>query len=227
MNLKKNWWKILAVICIINTIIGGLIFKVPRLPILNETIRNLYFHVPMWFGMIVILFVSLFYSIKYLSKSQIKDDITAKEAANTGILFGILGLATGSLWAKFTWGAFWVGDPRTNGAAISILIYMAYFVLRNSMDEEQKRARISAVYNVFAYVMLIVFLIVYPRLNKVDSLHPGIGGNPGFSIYESELDGKMRMVFYPAIIGWILLGVWMMSIRIRIENLKLKLDTPF
>ena len=91
--------------------------------------------------------------------------------------------------------------------------------------QEQKRARISAVYNVFAYVMLIIFLIIYPRLNKVDSLHPGVGGNPGFSIYESELDGRMRLVFYPAIIGWILLGVWMMNIRIRLAKLQQKLAT--
>ena len=86
------------------------------------------------------------------------------------------------------------------------------------MDEEQKRARISAVYNIFAYVMLIVFLMILPRLN--DSLHPGNGGNPGFNKY--DLDSTMRMVFYPAVIGWILLGVWMMTIKVRIEKLKRK-----
>jgi heme exporter protein C len=66
--------------------------------------------------------------------------------------------------------------------------------------------------------MLIVFLMILPRLN--DSLHPGNGGNPGFNKY--DLDSTMRMVFYPAVIGWILLGVWLMTLKIRIEKLKRK-----
>ncbi len=76
-----------------------------------------------------------------------------------------------------------------------MLIYLAYFVLRNSIDDREKRARIAAVYNIFAFIMLIVFLMIYPRMNQVDSLHPGNGGNPGFSVYESELDNRMRRIF--------------------------------
>ena len=214
----KNWWKIVAVVFVLYTNIAGFLFKVPAQPILHETIRNLYFHVPMWFGMMTILFVSLWNSIKYLSNSDIQTDIIASQAAHTGMLLGALGLITGSIWARYTWGAWWVADTKLNGAAITMLIYLAYFILRGSIDEEQKRARISAVYNIFAYVMLIVFLMILPRLN--DSLHPGNGGNPGFNQY--DLDSTMRMVFYPAVIGWILLGVWMMTLKIRIEKIKRK-----
>jgi heme exporter protein C len=216
--MKKNWWKVIAIVFVLYTIIAGFLFKVPAQPILHETIRNLYFHVPMWFGMMTILFVSLWHSIKYLSSSDINSDIVASQAANTGMLLGILGVVTGSVWAKYTWGAWWVADTKLNGAAITLLIYLAYFILRGSLDEEQKRARISAVYNIFAYIMLIVFLMILPRLN--DSLHPGNGGNPGFNKY--DLDSTMRMVFYPAVIGWILLGVWLMTLKIRIEKLKRK-----
>lgn len=214
--MKKNWWKILAVVFVFYAIIAGFVTPVPRLAILHETIRNLYFHVTMWFGMIIILCVSLIYSIKVLSKSYMQDDIVASEAANVGILLGALGLATGSVWARFTWGAWWVGDTKLNGAAITMLIYLAYVVLRSSIDEEQKRARISAVYNIFSYVMLLVFLMIVPRMT--DSLHPGNGGNPGFGGY--DLDNRMRTVFYPAVIGWTLLAVWMMSLRIRLGKLK-------
>ncbi len=217
-EMKKNWWKIIAAVFVLYTIIAGFLFKVPAQPILHETIRNLYFHVPMWFGMMTILFVSLWHSIKYLSNSNIQSDIIASQAAHTGMFMGVLGIITGSIWARYTWGAWWVADTKLNGAAITLLIYAAYFILRGSMDEEQKRARISAVYNIFAYVMLIVFLLILPRLN--DSLHPGNGGNPGFNKY--DLDSTMRTVFYPAVIGWILLGVWMMTIKIRIEKLKRK-----
>lgn len=198
----------------------GFLGEVPRLAILNETIRNLYFHVTMWFAMIFVLGGSVFYSIKYLSANQIDDDMRAEHMANVGILLGVLGIVTGSLWARFTWGGWWVNDPKLNGAAISLLIYLAYVVLRNSMDEEQKRARVAAVYNIFAFVLLIVFLMVYPRMNQVDSLHPGNGGNPAFSSY--DLDRNMRLVFYPAVIGWILIGLWIANLSFRIAKLKYK-----
>ena len=148
--MRKNWWKILGIIFVLYAIIKGLLMDVPALPILHETIRNLYFHVTMWFGMMIILLVSLIYSIKYLSSNNHYHDIIAMEAANAGILLGALGILTGMLWANFTWGAPWVNDPKLNGAAITLLIYLAYLVLRNSIDEEQKRAKISAVYNIFA-----------------------------------------------------------------------------
>lgn len=216
--MRKNWWKIIAVVFVLYTIVAGFLFKVPAQPVLHETIRNLYFHVPMWFGMMTILFVSLWHSIKYLSGSNIQNDIVATQAAQTGMFMGFLGIITGSIWARYTWGAWWVADTKLNGAAITLLIYMAYFVLRGSLDEEQKRARIAAVYNIFAYVMLVVFLMILPRMN--DSLHPGNGGNPGFNKY--DLDSTMRTVFYPAVIGWILIGVWILTLKIRLEKIKRK-----
>lgn len=219
--MKKNWWKIIAVLCILYSIIAGFVFKVPVQPMLHETIRNLYFHVPMWFSMLTICFVSLVYSIKYLRSFSIEDDIKAAEASHTGMLVGSLGLVTGSIWARFTWGDWWTSDIKLNGAAITMLIYLAYFVLRGSIEEEQKRARVSAIYNIFAYVLLIVFLMIVPRMNANDSLHPGNGGNPGFSAY--DLDNTMRMVFYPAVIGWILFAVWIFTLRVRTEKLEQKI----
>jgi heme exporter protein C len=86
------------------------------------------------------------------------------------------------------------------------------------MDEEQKRGRVAAVYNIFAFALLMVFLMVYPRLNKVDSLHPGNGGNPAFSAY--DLNSSMRLVFYPAVIGWIMIGTWISTLGFRIKKLE-------
>jgi heme exporter protein C len=218
--LKQHWWKITGAGLVLYSIVMGFLGEVPRLPILHETIRNLYFHVTMWFAMIFVLGGSVFYSIRYLGKNKIEDDMRAEHMANVGILLGVLGIVTGSLWARFTWGGWWVNDPKLNGAAISILIYLAYVVLRNSMDEEQKRARVAAVYNIFAFVLLIVFLMVYPRMNRVDSLHPGNGGNPAFSSY--DLDSNMRLVFYPAVIGWIMMGLWLSDLSYRIAKLRYK-----
>lgn len=218
--LKKSWWKILGVLLVVYTIIGGLLFDVPRLVILNETIRVLYFHVPLWFGMLILLTVSVVYSVKYLRQPSQQLDIYAVEFANIGIVFGVLGIMTGSLWANFTWGTFWTSDPKLNGAAIAMLIYFAYLILRNSLEDEQQRAKISAIYNIFAYATLIPLLFILPRLT--DSLHPGNGGNPGFNSY--DLDSKLRLVFYPAVLGWTLMGVWLSSLRIRIKIINQKID---
>jgi heme exporter protein C len=219
---RLAWWKILSIILVVYAITAGLLLKVPAIPILHETIRNLYYHVTMWFGMMILMTVSVVNSVKYLRGNQLKHDVLSREYALTGIVMGIAGIATGSLWAKYTWGAYWVNDPKLNGAAITLLIYLAYMVLRSSVDEQQKRARLAAVYNIFAFVLLIVFLMILPR--TTDSLHPGNGGNPGFSAYESDLDSSMRLVFYPAIAGWTLLGVWLTSIRVRLQNVQDKLD---
>jgi heme exporter protein C len=214
--MKKTWWKILGALLVIYTAIAGLLFGVPRLNILNETIRNLYFHVPMWFAMIVLFSISVFYSVASLTKPDENYDRRAVESANVGIIFGLLGLITGAFWAKYTWGQFWSFDPKQNFAAISVLLYFAYLILRNAIDEEQKRAKISAIYNIFAFPMMVVLLFVLPRMQE--SLHPGNGGNPGFNAY--DLDSRMRMVFYPACLGWIIVGYWVYSIRFRIRTLE-------
>ncbi len=217
----KNWYKILSVLLILYTLIFGLSSAVPRLDILNETIRNVYYHVPIWFAMLFMMTVSLIYSIKSLSANFLANDSKAYNAAVIGFFFSIPGILTGSLWAKYTWGTWWTfQDPKLNGVAISILIYMAYFILRSSVEDEQKRARISAVYNVFAFVMMNVFIMILPRLT--DSLHPGNGGNPAFAKYDMNSD--MRMVFYPAVIGWILFSFWLFEIKNRISVLKNKLN---
>lgn len=187
-------------------------FRYPYRNILHETIRNTYFHIPMWFGMIILFFASAWCSINYVRKGKPENDLKAVALNSIGTLFGILGLLTGMLWSKYTWGAFWSWDVKQNTAAIAVLIYLAYFVLRNSLPDPDRRARVAAVYNIFGCAMLIPLLFVIPRLT--DSLHPGSGGNPALG--GEDLDNTMRMVFYPAVIGWTLLGVWISELRYRL-----------
>lgn len=214
--MRQSWWKILATVLVFYAIIGGLMMPAPARFILNETIRNLYFHVPMWFGMIALFTVSCFYAVRYLRTAKPADDIRSFEFLKVGILFSILGMLTGMEWAQYTWGAAWSNDPKQLTTAVCMLTYFAYLVLRGGMKDEEKKARISAVYNVFAFALMIPLLFVLPRL--VDSLHPGNGGNPAFSNY--DLDSTMRLVFYPAVLGWTLLGVWMATQRIRLAELQ-------
>jgi heme exporter protein C len=218
--LRQSWWKILSVILLLYTFIAGFLGGVPIMPILYETIRNLYFHVGMWFGMMIFFIISVVYAVRYLRTNNQLFDIYSVQYAKSGIVFGLLGLVTGSIWARYTWGAFWSNDPKQLGAAIALLIYFAYFVLRNSMTNNDKKGRVSAVYNIFAFAMLFPTIWVIPRL--VDSLHPGGMGNPA-SFSEKDIDSRMRMVFWlGAVPGWTLLGVWITSLFIRLQILEEK-----
>ncbi len=181
----------------------------------------------MWFGMMILFIISFVYSIKYLRGFNYRNDIYAKIYAAVGCLFGILGYTTGAVWANYTWvtdqGQSLGGilkEPKLIGAAIALLIYGAYFVLRGSFTDMDKRARISAVYNIFAFAMLFPSIWIIPRL--VGSLHPGApGGDSGNPALDpKDIDSRLRMVFYPAVIGWTLLGVWIATLKIRLELLR-------
>jgi heme exporter protein C len=88
-------------------------------------------------------------------------------------------------------------------------------VMRSSVDDEMQRARLTAGYNMFAFILLIPLLFIVPRMT--DSLHPGNGGNPAFG--GEDLDNTMRMIFYPAIIGWTMLGWWISQLAYRTDKL--------
>lgn len=210
-----KWIKIICIFLLGYVTIAGFLFDVPALPILNEAIRILFFHVPMWFTMIFLLFISAINSYYYISKGRINYDIKSNEYANVGVFFGILGIISGMLWAKFTWGTYWTNDPKLNGSALGLLIYFSYFVLRGSVKDELNKAKISSVYNIFAFAMLIPLIFILPRMT--DSLHPGNGGNPGFNVY--DMNSQLRIVFYPSVIGFILLGIWITNIRVKIKFL--------
>ena len=220
--LRAKWWKLLSFVLLLYTCTYGFLVEVPKLDDrMQQSIRNFFFHVPMWFGMMILFFVSLWYAIKYLRQGNVINDIYSTAFASIGLVFGTLGIITGAVWANYQWGSPWVGDPKQNGAAIALLIYFAYFVLRGSLVDQEKRARLSAVYNVFAFFMLFPTLCILPRLSE--SLHPGgqgSEGNPG--INGKDMTASMRTVFYPAVIGWTLLGVWISTLQIRFQMIKYK-----
>ncbi len=224
--MQKSWWKILSFVLLVYTFTAGFLLDVPHLFILNETIRNLYFHVAMWMVMMILFIISFVYSIKYLRHTNYASDVFATAFASSGMVLGILGYTTGILWASYTWVtdqsqslSSILKEPKLIGAAIALLIYGAYFVLRGSFTDMDKRARVSAVYNIFAFAMLFPSIWIIPRL--VGSLHPGAPGsttgNPALNF--NDIDSRLRMVFYPAVIGWTLLAVWITTLKIRIKLL--------
>lgn len=202
-------WKFSGILILVYVILGGLLFDVPSLPVVEQTIRNIYFHVGMWFAMIFLFFVGFWYSLRFLRSFKLEDDLKANAAVKTGLVFGLLGIITGMIWAKYTWGAVWVRDPKLNGAAVGILVYLAYLILRASMEDLGKRARLAAVYNIFAFVIMFLFIMILPRMAGA-SIHPGVDGNPALA--SGDLDPGMRKIFFPAIVGWILFSTWIYTI---------------
>lgn len=215
-KMKLAWWKIVTIVLLYYSVIGGFLIPVPRLHILNESIRMNYFHVPMWFTMMFLFTYSVVASIKYIRKGDVKYDDRAVESVKVAFFFGGLGLITGVLWANATWGTFWTSDPKLNNTAIGLLIYSAYFVLRASLEDETQRGRLSAVYNIFAYVVFIPLIFILPRMT--DSLHPGSGDNPTFRLFDTA--HTMKLVIYTAIAGFIALGWWLLTIFLRFRILK-------
>lgn len=219
MMLKRDWWKFLGAGLLLYAIIVGFFVDIPD-TMIQETMRNLFYHVGMWFAMLSMLIVGFIYSLKYLRKFDEREDIVAVEAVNVGLLFGFLGIFSGMVWANFTWGSPWVKDPKLNGAAVGLFIYLAYMILRGSIDDVHKRAKVGAVYNIFAFVLWIVFVLIMPRLAS-ESIHPGKTDSP---VIPMHLHPSMRMVFYPAMLGWVLLAFWILQLRIRIRKLQKKLE---
>jgi heme exporter protein C len=220
---KLSWWKILTVVLLYYTVIGGFLFPVPRLHILNESIRMNYFHVPMWFTMMFLFTYSAWASVQYLRTQNIEYDDKAAESVKTAFFFGALGLLTGMLWGNATWGTFWTSDPKLNNTAIGLLIYAAYFVLRGSLEDEMQRGRLGAVYNIFSYTIFIPLIYILPRMT--DSLHPGSGNNPTFRLFDTSHD--MKLVVYTAIIGFIILGWWFFTLLLRLRILKKAHDETY
>lgn len=209
-------WKYFVAVWMTLVLIAGFLIDIPFIPILEETARNLFLHVPMWMTMSVLFSMGVIYSIRYLASSDIEMDHKAASATLIGILFGICGLLTGSLWSRFTWGTWWtLAEPKINMASMAMLIYVAYFILRSTFEDEKKKARISAVYNIFAATTIPFLLYILPR--QLPSLHPGADGNPAFSDITAP---ELRWIFYPAVIGFIGLGIWLYDLTFRTKRVE-------
>jgi heme exporter protein C len=213
-------WKYAVAFWMTGVIIAGFLIPLPDIAILKQSARNLFLHVPMWFTMAVCFATGLYYSIKYLGDEKPETDRKAETITQVGLVFGICGLLTGSLWARFTWGAWWTfAEPRMNLSALGMMIYVAYFVLRTAFDNPEKRAKISAIYNIFAATTIPFLLYIIPR--QLPSLHPGAEGNPAFSEITAP---ELRYIFYPAIIGFIALAFWLNDIIVRYKKVKYQIE---
>lgn len=192
-------------------IVAGFLIPIPEIPILEQSARNLFLHVPMWMTMFAMFLIALVQSIRFLDNGNLDHDVKAEAYTKVGVLFGVCGLLTGSLWARFTWGAWWTfAEPKMNLSALTLLLFVSYFILRSAVEDPRKRGTLAAVYHIFAVTTVPFLLYVIPR--QLPSLHPGADGNPAFSEMTAP---ELRFIFYPAVIGFIALGVVMSDLTRR------------
>jgi heme exporter protein C len=173
--------------------------------------RIFYFHVGIAWIAGLALFVTFVASILYLARNeQRKYDIVAASSAEIGVVFGVMVLLSGMLWARPVWNTWWTWDPRLTTTAITEFIYIAYLMLRGAVDDPQRRARFSAVYGIIGFVSVP---ITYFSTKWFQTIHPDLGQTPGFG-----LTPTMRPPMFTAIIAFTLVYIVLMLIRSRVEH---------
>ncbi len=185
--------------------------------ILGEIQRIFYFHVPLAWVMMIAFAVTFVYSILYLAKSNINYDIIASSSAEIGIVFATLAILTGSMWAKPAWGTYWTWDPRLTTMLLLWFIFVGYFILRGFVEEDEKRARLSAIIAIIGFLDVpLVFISV--RLWR--SLHPVVieSSKKGFAIAP-----KMLHALLFSLLTFTILYAVMLHIRVHLGKVELKI----
>ena len=187
----------------------------PLVPVLGETTRVFYFHVPAATVAVIALAWSMIHSALYLSRRRLEHDDQAAAASELGILFCVAATISGSLWAKVQWGSYWNWDPRETSIFFVLLIYAAYLALRGAVEGEERRARLSAIYSMAAFVSVPFLIYIVPRLYF--TLHPDPLINSRGKV---EMDAPIRIVFVGMLLGFTALFFWMLSVRTRLARLE-------
>ena len=196
-------------------IVAAFIYVRPAEGFIGESSRIVFFHVPMAWIAVLAFLVSCITSVMYLRRRDPKDDIHASVSAGLGLLFAVLATTTGAVFARIMWNAYWNWDPRQTSITILLLIYAAYLALRGAIDDPERRASLSAVYAILAFVTVPFLVFVVPRIYW--SLHPDTIINTRGS---NEFDSRYTQVLMASLVGFTGLYVWLYTIACRIETIR-------
>ncbi|KJR46230.1 Cytochrome c-type biogenesis protein CcmC, putative heme lyase for CcmE [Desulfosporosinus sp. I2] len=180
---------------------------------MGDVQRIFYFHVASaWVGMMAFLVVFVA-SIAYLLTRQANWDIYAYTSAEIGVFFTTIVLITGPIWAKPIWNTWWTWDPRLTTTLILWFLYLAYGKIRLAIGEEEKKARLAAVFGILAFAVVPVdfFAIRWWR-----TMHPGaLVTSNGIA-----LAPDMMLAFFASLFAFTLLYCYLMMRSVRIERIK-------
>lgn len=180
-----------------------------------ESARIIFWHVPMaWLGLIW-FWVGAFHAVRYLygaRRGQPEQDRRSAVAGELGLICTVLATVTGMVFAWKQWGAPWNWDPKQVGISVLILVYLAYFGLRMSVENPELRGRLSAVYTILAAFSSPFLTYVLPNLPQVAKLHP-----PGQTI-TGGLDTKWRIIYTLSFVMLMGTTLWTYELRLRFEK---------
>lgn len=223
------FWKIILFLFMSFSLIAGIAFPIvetpatwyefPLIPGLEEKAKIIFFHVPTAWISVIAFLASTIFAVRYLKLKNPEDDIKSHASAQLGFIFCILATITGSIWAKFSWGSFWHWDPRETSIFVLLLIYGAYFALRSAIDSEGKRAALSSVYQIIAFLTVPFFIFIMPRV--LTGLHPGSADDDTFGpVVDFKMNFNMFAIFAVSLIAFTVLYFWLWILNYKSLILK-------
>jgi heme exporter protein C len=209
-------------VLLFTTSIGLVFFYAPLEAVMNYVQKIFYFHIAnAWVGMLGFL-VAAAAGILYLIKKDLKWDIVEVSAVEISLVFFFIAIVSGSIWARPTWGTWWTWDARLTTAAILEMIYVAYMMLRQGIEDPDRRARFGAVYTlVGAFSVPLTFL----SIRIWQTIHPAVigvqsaGAQGGFGMTPPML---FTMLF--SIFSFSVIFVTLLWIRVRLGHLTAQVD---
>ncbi|HKJ40192.1 MAG TPA: cytochrome c biogenesis protein CcsA [Anaerolineales bacterium] len=229
MQSKPVTLKILDVVAIIALGIStylALVFAPTEL-VMGDVQRVFYFHIgTAWTALMGFVLAAVF-SVTYLVTKNLKWDRLQVASIEVSLVFFLITIVLGSIWARPAWNTWWTWDPRLTTAAITELIYIAYFMLRQGIDDPERRARFGAVY---ALIGGLSAPITFFAIRLYRTIHPVVigGNNPGAE-GGFAMSSDMRVAFFFALIAFTIIFIDLFWNRIRlgqledsVEQLKLK-----
>jgi heme exporter protein C len=229
MNPQPRKLAILNIITLVLVIAATLIvfLYAPIEANMGRVQKIFYFHISTaWVGMLGFM-VAVIVGIAFLITGQRKWDIAGLAAVEVSMVFFSIAIVTGSIWARRTWGVWWNWDPRLTSAAIVELVYSAYLMLRQGIDDPDRRARFGAVYAIIAFVSVPITFVsirilrtIHPLLiGGTESGSSGMGMTP--KMIQTMMASLFTFTFVFADLYWHRLRLGMLADKI--EQLRLKI----
>lgn len=182
--------------------------------------RIIFFHVPAALTAFIGFFAALVLSAWYLASGSLAADSLAASITEVSVVFAIVNLVTGSIWAHIIWGVWWTWDARLTSMLVCVLIYCGYLMLRKAIDEPTRRARLSAALSIFAFADVV---IVYKSIVWFRTLHPA----PVLSIRTGggHMDPAMERTLYYNLLALVIVAITLIIVRARQEGLQREIDS--
>jgi heme exporter protein C len=199
------------------TALGMVFLYAPLEVTMNYVQKIFYFHIATgWVGMLGFLAAAVA-GVIYLVKHDQKWDIIELAAVEISLVFFFITIVAGSIWARPTWGAYWTWEPRLTTAAILEMIYVAYLLLRQGIDDPDRRARFSAVYTLIGAISVP---ITFMSIRLFRTIHPVIiGTNTSATTGAFDMTSKMLVTMFFALVTFSVIFVTLFWHRIRLGQL--------